>query len=588
MLYDLFVNATLQAEPTGLSRSIEAGNVFCSMYTAPPHLCSALVTSVPEWKFSPTDVSVRLVHNNTVIPLSRKQHAVLDPVLTVKFIPIVVSLIPSIIQLRGVTSEIRINGFGFTDCVTETVAYGWTLWLQALSQDVPPNMMESHCRVLDVESLLCIMPDWGAHYPAATVRVNVLDCSRQDVQQILPEAFTISLLPSVQYLFPTMSSFRNAVPVTIIGKGLSSDLGLKIIFDSEFDLRSVVVNVVNHTMIIAETPNWGSLISQQNTNVSVFTDKDELLGGWWQTPSFLFTHSIRRVFPSVHSSAGGSTVTVYGLGFVPGKGYTCTFVAANDSTHVMSHSLGTAPGFTVIKCMVPAWGAQFRAGRVFLLVTVPAQSQPISADSGSVIALSFQPAIYSVYPVVVQFSRTAVAVVNGTGFGANMSLIMRLKSDTDTIIAVDACTIFSFTNMTCPIPAWSVLFPAQTVQVFFDVVAADISMIYIPPNTQIQFLASIQNLHPTSGEIRGGTLILFTCEGLFKDRRIVVKFTDFIGNEKFSIPEFSSNSSSFAVASPNWMFSYPSSSTFTASVSVRPPMHSRSKSSLVQKLTHAH
>jgi hypothetical protein len=49
---------------------------------------------------------------------------------------------------------------------------------------------------------------------------------------------------------------------------------------------------------------------------------------------------------------------------------------------------------------------------------------------------------------------------------------------------VDACTIFSFTNMTCPIPAWSVLFPAQTVQVFFDVVAADISMIYIPPNTQ--------------------------------------------------------------------------------------------------------
>jgi hypothetical protein len=557
---------TFPTESKGFRRSITTENASCGIYAATYQLCSALVSSAPEWKFSLKDVVLKLLHNMSAIPLSQNRFAVLEPSISVQFIPIALSLMPSLVQLRHVTSEIVVNGAGFDECASD--AYGWTLWLQALSHDVPPNMMESRCRVLDVGALVCIMPDWGAQHPAATVRVNVLDCLRQDVQQMLPQEFTISLLPSVLRIFPTTSSFKNSVPVTIIGRGFSSDLGLKVFFKGQFDMRSVVITVVNHTAIVAATPNWGSLIPQQLTNISVFTDKDETLGGWLHPPSFSFTHSIRRLFPLAHSAAGGSTVTVYGLGFAPGRGYTCSFMASGDSKHFMTHSSGEAVAFTVIKCKVPAWGRMFRACRVLLTVTAPAQALSIPADIGSIIELNFQPSVYSLSPTIIQFSRNALAVVNGTGFGASMSLTMRLVSGSIVAVATDACAILSVTNMSCPVPAWGALHPAQVVQVLFDVAAADISTVHLSSNTNIQFLEGVHSLHPTSGTITGGTLIMFTCEGVLNDRSIIVRFADSRGNELFSIPVIATNSGSFTSASPNWKFTYPSSTAFTADVSV--------------------
>jgi hypothetical protein len=475
-------------------------------------------------------------------------------------------VIPSVVQLRHVTSEILVGGLGFAACAQDS--YGWTLWLQALSQAAPPDMMESRCSVLNEENLICIMPDWGAVYPAAMIRVNVLDCLGQDVKQILSQEFSISLLPSVLYIFPTTSAFINAVPVTIIGRGFSPDLGLKVIFDGHHEMQSAAVVIINQTMIVAATPNWGSLVTQQYANISVFTDKNYLLGGYLQPPTFFFTHSIRRVYPLVHSAAGGSTVTVYGLGFAPGSGYLCIFVASENPAHTMSHSLGTAPGFSVIKCKVPSWGFEFRAGRVRLSVVVPAQSLPIPSDTGF-IELNFQPSVHSIFPEVIRSSRNAVAVVTGSGFGENMTLTMRLTSESNSLVAERACTIISVANMTCPVPAWSVMYPAQAVQVLFDVVAADINVINVRPDTKIHFLDSIQSLQPTSGSIQGGTLITFLCEGLFTDRYIVVKFTDVSGIELSSINVVAKNASSFVAASPNWLFTYPSSTTFTADVSVR-------------------
>ena len=541
-------------------------NVSCATYAAPPLLCSVVVSVIPEWRFPSTDVFVRLIHNNSDIVRVRARSAALDPSFSIQFMPIAMAIIPSVVQLRDVTSEIRVDGFGFTDCAPDT--YGWTLWLQALSQDMPPNMMESRCSVMHAQALICSMPDWGALHPAGMIRVNVMDCLRQDVQQILPQVFTMSLLPSVLYMFPSSSSFKDATPVTIVGKGFSADLGLKVMFDGQFHMRAVLVSVINHTIMVASAPNWGSLIPQQQTNVSVFTDKDELLGGWQQAPLFFFTQSIRRIFPLKHSSVGGSVVTVYGLGFIPGRGYTCTFVAAADSSQIMSHSSGAAPGFTVIKCQVPAWGAAFRAGQVLLKVTAPAQTSPIPADNGTVLYFDLEPAVVSLLPTVIQLSRAAVAVVNGSGFGANMNVTLRLKSNTDEIVAANACSILSFTYMTCPVPPWGSMFSAQTVQVIFDVTAPDVRMVYTPPNTHIKFLESVQNVHPLSGAITGGTVLTITCEGLSTGLRIVVRFADINGNVLSSIPVLPANAGSIVVASPNWLFTFPSSVTFTADVSV--------------------
>ena len=111
------------------------------------------------------------------------------------FRPIVLSLIPSVVQLRHVTSEIRVDGLGFMACARD--AEGWSLWLQAASHPALPNMMESRCRVLSVESLLCTMPDWGATYPATTVLVNVLDCSNQDVPPSLRQAYCRQAVPAL-------------------------------------------------------------------------------------------------------------------------------------------------------------------------------------------------------------------------------------------------------------------------------------------------------------------------------------------------------------------------------------------------------
>jgi hypothetical protein len=513
-------------------------------------------------------VAVRILHNGSAIPLVQARSAVLGSSTAVMFRPIVLSLIPSVVQLRHVTSEIRVDGLGFMACARD--AEGWSLWLQAASHPALPDMMESRCRVLSVESLLCTMPDWGATYPATTVLVNVLDCSNQDVQQVYPRELSMSLLPSVLSIFPTTSSFKDAVPITIAGRGFSSDLGLKVIFDGSFDMQAAHVTVVNHTMIVAATPNWGSLAPQQHANVSVFTDKNELLGGFLQPPTFFFTHSVRRVFPLVHPAAGGSTATVYGLGFAPGSGYTCTYVASSDSNQFMSHNLGMSPGHTVIKCQLPSWGREFRAGRVLLTVVAPAQALPIPADSG-VIELNIQPSVHSVFPAVIQFSRNAVAVVNGSGFGANMTLTMRLKSESESLVSAAACSIVNATAMTCPVPAWGVQHPARSVQVLFDIAAPDVSAILVQPNTQIRFLESVQSVRPTSGPMQGGTLMLFVCEGLSTQRRIVLKFAHASGIELSSVPVYAANASSLVVASPNWLFSHPSSTSFTADVSVSLP-----------------
>ncbi len=541
-------------------------NANCELYSAPPNFCSALVLLSPKWNFSTTDASVTLLHNSSAIPLAQRRSAVIDSSLVVQFTPIILSVIPSVVQLRPVTSEILVGGLGFAGCAQDM--YGWSLWLIAHSQVSTPDMMESRCRLLNSETLICIMPDWGAAFPAASIKVNILDCLGQDVMQILPQEFSIELLPSVLSFFPVTSSFKDAIPVTIMGRGFSSDLGLKVVFAGQYEMQSAAVAIVNHTIIVAATPNWGSLIPQQYANIHVYTHKDVLLGGFSQQPVFFLTHSIRRVFPLVYSAAGGSTATVYGLGFAPGSGYTCIFVASNNAAHAMSHSLGTAPGYSVIKCKLPSWGSEYRAGRVILSVVVPAQSLPIPVDVG-VIELNFQPSVHSIFPVVLRMSCNIVAVVTGSGFGANMSVTMRLKSDSASLVAERACTIMSVVNMTCPVPSWSMMYPAQTVQVFFDIEAPDVSMINVHPDIRMQFLESVQSLHPTSGPISGGTMILFACEGLFIDRRIVVKFAEISGIEMSSNLVFATNASSLVVASPNWIFSHPSSTSFTADVTVR-------------------
>jgi hypothetical protein len=204
---------------------------------------------------------------------------------------------------------------------------------------------------------------------------------------------------------------------------------------------------------------------------------------------------------------------------------------------------------------------------VLLRVIAPAQALPIPADFG-VIELNIQPSVNSVFPAVIQFSRNAVAVVNGSGFGANMTLTMRLKSESESLVSAAACTVVNVTAMTCPVPAWGVRLPARSVQVLFDIDAPDVSAILVQPNTQIRFLESVQSVHPTSGPIQGGTLLLFMCEGLSVQRRIVVKFAHASGIELSSIHVYAANASSLVVASPNWLFSHPSSMSFTADVSV--------------------
>ncbi len=69
--------------------------------------------------------------------------------------------------------------------------------------------------------------------------------------------------------------------------------------------------------------------------------------------------------------------------------------------------------------------------RVQCRPTAP-QTLPIPADSG-VIELNIQPLIHSVFPVVIQISRNAVAVVNGSKLGKNMSATMRLKSESELV-----------------------------------------------------------------------------------------------------------------------------------------------------------
>jgi len=243
-------------------------------------------------------------------------------------------------------------------------------------------------------------------------------------------------------------------------------------------------------------------------------------------------------------------------------------VAATDPSQLLSHSLGTAPGFTVIKCQVPAWGSAFRAGQVLLQVTAPAQTLPIPADNGSLLQLALEPAVHSLFPTVIQFSRAAMVAVNGTGFGANMNVTLRLKSSDNEAFAVAACSIVGLTYMTCPVPPWGAMFPAQVVQVLFDVAASDVHAMHVPPNTQIKFLESVQNLQPLSGTITGGTVISFACEGLSAGRRVAVQFADAHGNVLSSIPVLPLNASSIVVASPNWLFTFYSSVTFTADVSV--------------------
>jgi hypothetical protein len=522
---------------------------------------------MPEWTLSPSSLRIGLVHNNTAVPLSQTQFSVSNSTVSVKLAPVAVSLIPSVVQLRQVTSEVRIEGFGFAECAVDD--YGWSIFLQEVTLEASPNMMQSSCRVFNPQTLLCYMPDWGDEYPAATIQVHVFDCLREAVQQSVPGALTIYLLPSVISIIPTTSSFKAAVPVTVLGKGFSSGTGHKVVFGGQVSMNSVSVRVVNRSALVAAPPNWGSVISQQFFDISVFTDKNELLGGWQQQPIFLLTHSIRRVFPSVLSATAGSTVTLYGLGFVPGRGYTCTFTAARDPSQVMSHNSGIAPGFTVIRCPVPMWGQVFGAGLVRVAATVPAQAAAIPADGENILDLVLEPAVYSVHPTVFLSSRMALVDVNGSGFGSNVTLKLRLTSELHSMVSADACWAHNSTDMTCPLPDWSALHPQSTVSVLFDVAASsDFGAVRVPPSIQIRFLGSIKRLSPTFGDIRGGTVVVFDCEGLFQHRRVVVVFVDGAGNVLRSVPEFPSTASSFVAATPNWLFSYPSAAAFAADVSV--------------------
>ena len=63
-------------------------------------------------------------------------------------------------------------------------------------------------------------------------------------------------------------------------------------------------------------------------------------------------------------------------------------------------------------------------------------------------------------------------------------------------------------------------------------------------------------------------MISFACEGLSAGRRVAVQFADAHGNVLSSIPVLPLNASSIVVASPNWLFTFYSSVTFTADVSV--------------------
>ena len=365
------------------------------------------------------------------------------------------------------STTLTVNGYGF-----EVGSENYTCIFSSPSNGLIQGGAAS---VVDSMTLACNVPTWP--YPATGTEISVYkqSCARSqsvfipcDQNNEIPldaasATPAFNFIPAVARIIPTtVSSFTNALTVTVIGGGFDA-LNKQYVVQltdgvSVLNISVPKVNVTGYS-IIFDLPMWGSSPNSA-INVSVFEQGKELPVSQSEKPSLLLISywtgfNTSSLLPQ-GSAAGGDALIITGQGFAinatVGKSndYFCRFRDQNGNT-LISQSVSPLDSTKII-CITPIWGKFFVAAKTVLSLSKGSYEFPLPHPEPE----------YRFITVWYDWSATQGSLnggtqltVSGYGFDTSSSYRCRFSFNQGEYVAVSSFSSpLSQTSIVCITPPW--------------------------------------------------------------------------------------------------------------------------------------
>ena len=281
--------------------------------------------------------------------------------------PIVSGISPNAGPLTGNTS-VTITGTGFVSGAK--VKFG--------------NVTAPFARVVSTTSIVCTSPPGSG-----TVDVTVITLGGTSSNSSA-DNFTYNPVPAVSGISPNAGPLTGNTSVTITGTGFVS--GATVRFGT---VPATNINVVSETAITCTTPAGSNTV-----DVTVTTPGGRSPISAADKFTYVRVPSVTRVSPNTGLPAGGTTVTITGIGFVSGATVRFGTVPATNINVVSA---------TAITCTTPAG-----SGTVDVTVTTPGGTSPTSTVDKFTYSVPIL-STFTLNPTIIAPGGSTVATVTLTG-----------------------------------------------------------------------------------------------------------------------------------------------------------------------------
>jgi hypothetical protein len=320
----------------------------------------------------------------------------------------------------------------------------------------------------------------GAH-AAGTVSVVVTNSDGQS--GTLTNGFAYNPAPAVSAISPPSGPAAGGSPVVITGTGFLS--GASVAFGGT---SASGVTVVSSTSITATTPaHAAGLVNVVVTNID--TQIGTLTNGFTYNPP----PAVTVISPNSGPTAGGTSVTITGAGFVSGASVSFGGAAATGVTVVSS---------TSITAMSPAHAA----GAVNVVVT-NTDGQSGTLTSG--FTYNGPPTVTAISPTSGSTGGGTAVTITGTGFLSGATVALGGTSAT-------GVTVVSATSITATTAAHA----AGAVNVV--VTNADNQSGTLSSGFTYNTAPTVTGISPTSGPTGGGTAVTITGTGFLSGATVTL------------------------------------------------------------------
>ncbi len=319
--------------------------------------------------------------------------------------------------------------------------------------------------------------------------------------------FTYDPIPTVSKVSPSSGPTAGGTTITVTGTGFVS--GASVVIGQGNGLTGAIVATVTSVTATTITAVTGGGAKVGTWDVFVTTPGGTSAANTGDNFTYDPIPTVSKVSPSSGPTAGGTTITVTGTGFVSGA--SVVIGQGNGLTGAIVATVTSVTATTI----TAVTGGGAKAGTFSVYVTTPGGTS--AANSGDNFTYDPIPTVSKVSPSSGPTAGGTTITVTGTGFVSGASVVIGQGNGLTgaivaTVTSVTATTITAVTGGGAKVGTWDV----------FVTTPGGTSAANTGDNFTYDPIPTVSKVSPSSGPTAGGTTITVTGTGFVSGASVVI------------------------------------------------------------------